>query len=320
MTCWSLFLAALGLLLPVLLLPQLVRAAPTPPEDGAAWTLIWSDEFNSSGALDPADWLYDLGTSYPGGPANWGTGEIQTYTDTLDNVFQGGGSLHIRPLQSGDDPLTGWTSGRIETVRTDFQPPAGGGLAVEASLKLPELSGEAAQGYWPAFWMLGAPFRGDFWNWPGIGEIDIMENVNLENHWWGAFHCGTYPGGPCSEPAGLSGEAQGFSPGLGSAFHTYRLEFDRSVAPEELRWYVDGVQRFRVRASQVDDVAWKNATGHGFFILLNLAIGGGWPGAPTGLTASGGEMLVDYVRVYAWPVEPPPPHRSVYLPLVSRFR
>jgi beta-glucanase (GH16 family) len=168
--------------------------------------------------------------------------------------------------------------------------------------------------------MLGAPFRGNYWNWPGIGEIDIMENINLEDHWWGAFHCGTYPGGPCNEGFGIGGEAEGFSPGLGFAFHTYRFEFDRSVAPEEMRWYVDGVQRFMVRADQVDTATWKTATDHGFFILLDVAIGGAWAGNPTSQTASGGEMRVDYVRVYAWPIEPPPPHRSVYLPLVTRFR
>jgi beta-glucanase (GH16 family) len=255
--------------------------------------------------------MYDTGTGYPGGPANWGTGEVQTYTNNQVNVFQEDGFLHIRALHSGINPVQGWTSGRIETVKADFQPPAGGGLAVEARIQLPTLGGAAAQGYWPAFWMLGAPYRGNYWNWPGVGEIDILENINGLNQWWGALHCGTNPGGPCSEPSGIGTSQAGFSPGLQESFHTYRMEFDKSVTPQQLRWYVDGTQRFMVSANQVDATTWNEATNHGFFILLNVAIGGGWAGNPASATASGGTMLVDYVRVYAWPLH------SNYLPLVT---
>lgn len=273
-----------------------VRAQSDPP-----WSLVFNDEFNGSGAIS-GDWLYDTGTGYPGGPANWGTGEIEVMSSSLENVFQAGGNLNLRALHQGTNPSSGWTSGRIETWRSDFQAPPGGGLAVEARIRLPDLTGSAAQGYWPAFWMLGAPFRGNYWNWPSVGEIDILENINGLNQWWGTFHCGTSPGGPCHETSGLSASVTGFSPSLQSDFHVYRMEFDRSIVPEQIRWYVDGIQRFVVPSDQMDASTWSDATDHGFFILLNLAIGGGWPGSPTSSTASGGSMLVDYVRVYAWPV------------------
>jgi beta-glucanase (GH16 family) len=282
------------------------------PVDAPAWKLFWSDEFDGTGGVDPSKWLCDIGISYPGGPANWGTGELEAYICSLDNVFLEAGYLHIRVLHSGADPLKSWTSGRIETVRTDFQPPVGGAMAVEARIQLPNLNGVSAQGYWPAFWMLGAPYRGNYMNWPGVGEIDIMENINGLNQWWGTFHCGTNPGGQCNEPSGAGGTSTGFLPSLQEGFHTYRMEFDKSVTPQQLRWYVDGVQRFIVSSDQVDAATWNDATNHGFFILLNVAIGGGWAGNPTASTASGGTMLMDYVHVYAWPI------RSVYLPLITR--
>lgn len=277
---------------------------PAPAVAAGAWTLTWSDEFNGAAGtgVSATAWLYDLGHGYgcAGCPTNWGTGEIESMTNSTANVYQdGAGNLNIKPIRSGSPGRYTWTSGRIETQRTDFQPAAGGALAIESRIQLPNVTGSAAQGYWPAFWSLGAPFRGVYTNWPSIGEIDIMENINGKNSWWGTLHCGSNPGGPCNETTGLgSGEVTGWAPSLQRAFHVYRVEFDKSVTPEEIRWYVDGVQKHVVRANQVDATTWANATNHGFFIILNVAIGGGWPGNPTNQTASGKPMLVDYVRVY----------------------
>ncbi len=293
-------LVSLGIALLLGAIPALAGPAGAEPQQAlSSWTQIWADEFNGSGGVNTGDWLYDIGTCYPGCPAaNWGTGEIESMTNSTSNVFQSGGSLNIRALHSGTNPLTGWTSGRIETQRTDFQPPAGGGMAIEARIQLPNVTGAAAQGYWPAFWTLGAPFRGVYTNWPSVGEIDIMENINGVNTWYGTLHCGVNPGGPCNETTGIGGNASGFSPSLQAGYHTYRMEFDKSLSPQQLRWYVDGTQRFTINANQVDATTWNNATNHGFFVILNVAIGGGWPGNPTSSTASGGTMLVDYVRVY----------------------
>jgi beta-glucanase (GH16 family) len=262
------------------------------------WSLAWSDEFNWTGGASTSDWIYDIGTSYPGGPSHWGTGEVEVMSSSTDNVFQSGGSLHIRALHTDTIPTSGWTSGRIETVRTDFQPPANGLMAVEARIRLPNVTGNAAQGYWPAFWILGAPYRGNYWNWPSVGEIDIMENINSLNQWWGVLHCGIYSGGPCNEPSGLVGNASGFSPSLQDDFHLYRIEFDKSISPQQIRWYVDGIQRHIVYSNQIDASSWYSATNHGFFVILNVAIGGDLPGDPISSTVSGGTMLVDYVRIY----------------------
>ncbi|MCP2168258.1 glycoside hydrolase family 16 protein [Goodfellowiella coeruleoviolacea] len=271
-------------------------AVPAPP---AGFNLVWSDDFTGAAGsrLDSSKWLYDIGTSYPGGAPNWGTGEIERMTDSTANVYQdGAGRLAIKPIR---DAAGNWTSGRVETQRTDFQPPAGGKLRIESSIQLPNVTGAQAQGIWPAFWALGAPFRGVYTNWPSVGEIDVMENVNGANQVWGTLHCGVSPGGPCNETTGLGGSRVMGSPSLQQAFHTYAVEWDRGVSPEQLRWYVDGVQYHAVSANQVDATTWANATNHGFFVILNVAIGGGWPGMPTSATASGVPMLVDYVAVYS---------------------
>lgn len=279
-----------------------------------SWTLVWNDEFNGSGAVG-SDWIYDTGTGYgcAGCPTNWGTGEVETMSSSTSNVFQANGSLHIRAIHADSNPTKGWTSGRIETTRTDFQPPPSGAMAVEASLQQPDVSTTNGMGYWPAFWMLGAPFRGNYLNWPGVGEIDIMENINGRSSVFATLHCGSNPGGPCNEPTGKS---SGERPCMGcqTGFHIYRMEFDRSVSPEEIRWYLDGVNFFTVNSDQVDASTWSNATNHGFFILINLAIGGGFPaafgGGPNSSTVSGGTMLVDYVRVYYSSTPQPTPTPS----------
>jgi beta-glucanase (GH16 family) len=99
---------------------------------------------------------------------------------------------------------------------------------------------------------------------------------------------------------------------LQSDFHIYRMEFSKNVSPQQIHWYVDGNQRFSVSSNQVDATTWMSATNHGFFIILNVAIGGGWAGNPTISTASGGTMKVDYVRVYMRPAQ------VNFLPLVAR--
>jgi hypothetical protein len=280
--------------------------ADVPPAP-AGYSLLWSDDFGGAAGspLSGADWRYDTGTRYPCAncPAQWGTGEVETMTDSTDNVFQdGAGHLVIRALH-GDQ---GWTSGRVETQRSDLAAPDGGVLRIQGALQLPNVTGPAAQGYWPAFWALGAPFRPDFAGWPGIGELDIMENVDGQNTDYGTLHCGVSPGGPCNEFNGLGGTTPGGDPSLQAGFHTYAIELDRARSPQQLRWYLDGRQFFAVDATQVDAQTWENATHHGFFVILDLAMGGGFPGSPTDATAPGGAMVVDYVAAYAsQPAAPP---------------
>jgi beta-glucanase (GH16 family) len=305
------------------------RAAvpPTPP----GWTLVWSDDFTGSAGTLPSssNWIFDLGHSYPGGPANWGTGEIQSYTNSPANVsLDGNGNLRIIPLRDG---AGNWTSARIETQRADFKPPAGGILRLEGRIQMPNVTGNAALGYWPAFWALGGPYRGTF-NWPAVGEFDVMENVNGLDRVYGVLHCGVAPGGPCNEFNGIGTFRACPGSTCQSSFHTYRFEWDRSVTPNQLRWYVDGQQYHSVSQGQLPADTWNNMTSHaGYFILLNVAMGGSFPngvagfGTPTAATQPGVPMLVDYVAVWSTgggttPPPPPPPPPPTCGQLISQGR
>ncbi|MFE9811554.1 glycoside hydrolase family 16 protein [Streptomyces sp. NPDC005548] len=273
-------------------------SAPTPP---SGWSQVFLDDFNGTAGtgVNTANWQYDTGTSYPGGAANWGTGEVETMTSSTNNVaLDGSGNLLITPRR---DSAGNWTSGRIETKRTDFQPPAGGKLRVESRLQMPNVTGAAAKGYWPAFWALGAPYRGNYQNWPSVGELDIMENVQGLNTEWATMHCGTNPGGPCNETSGIGGNTPCAGATCQAGFHTYAMEWDRSTSPEEIRFYLDGVNFHTVKANQVDAATWANATNHGYFVILNVAMGGGFPdafgGGPDSGTVPGHPLTVDYVQV-----------------------
>ena len=205
----------------------------------------------------------------------------------------------------------GWTSGRIETVSSRFAAPTGGELNVIASIRQPAPA--SGLGYWPAFWMLGAGFRAsgvgtsgtmNCTKWPSVGEIDIMEAVNALSEHAGTLHCGINPGGPCHEPTGLGGGLQPCA-GCQSGYHTYSVIVDRrNTSSESITWYLDGSAYFTVRESQVGAAAWKVAVDHGFFLILDVAMGGAFPNAvcgcttPTASSTSGATMGVRYVAVY----------------------
>jgi beta-glucanase (GH16 family) len=269
-------------------------AVPAPP---AGFTLTWSDDFTgaSGTGLSSANWLYDTGTGI------FGTGEIETMSSSTANVFQdGAGHLVIRALHSGTNPATGWTSGRIETQSSSFGAPAGGVVLMQSSIQQPNVNTSNGLGYWPAFWMLGAPLRSGV-TWPTSGEVDILEDINGRSSVFGTLHCGVSPGGPCNETTGL-GSGERACSGCQTGYHTYGVQIDRSVSPEQIRWYLDGNNYFTLNANAVDATTWANAVDHPFFIIYDLAMGGGFPGAfgggPTAATVSGGQMNVDYVAVY----------------------
>ncbi|MFE6609774.1 carbohydrate-binding protein [Amycolatopsis sp. NPDC057786] len=300
---WKIALAATaGAALITVPLTLPASAAVPPPPSG--WTTVFTDDFTGAAGSLPssANWIIDTGHGYPGGPGNWGTGEIQNYTANPANLAQdGSGNLRITPLRDG---AGNWTSARIETQRTNFKPPAGGALRIEGRIQMPNVTGAAALGYWPAFWALGSPYRGNYWNWPAVGEFDIMENVNGINTVWGVLHCGVNPGGPCNETTGLVGSRTCPGASCQSAFHTYTFEWDTSVSPNVFRWFVDGQQFHSVSQNQVDATTWANMTNHaGYFVLLNVAIGGAFPNNNSGTTTPGPgivpghPMLVDYVTV-----------------------
>jgi chitodextrinase len=115
------------------------------------------------------------------------------------------------------------------------------------------------------------------------------------------LHCGAPSGGVCNETTGL-GSGEHACAGCQTGFHTYAVEYDRSVSPEQMRFYLDGANYFTLNSNQIDATTWNNATHHGMFMILNVAMGGGFPaafgGGPTAATQSGVPMLVDYVAVY----------------------
>jgi len=275
-------------------------AAAVPPAP-AGFSLTWSDDFNGAAGtgVDTGTWKYDTG---PG--SSFGTGEIETMTNSTANVYQDGAShLVLKALHTGTDPSTGWTSGRVETQAATFGAPAGGVVMMQASLQQPNLTTTNGAGYWPAFWMLGSTLRSGT-PWPTSGEVDIMEDINARSSVFGTLHCGTYPGGPCNEPTGI-GSGERPCSGCQTAYHTYAVQIDRSVSPEQIRWYLDGTNYFTVSANQVDPTTWANAVDHPFFIIFDLAMGGGFPaafgGGPNSSTVSGGQLNVDYVAVYNKP-------------------
>ncbi|EAA30171.1 glycoside hydrolase family 16 protein [Neurospora crassa] len=257
-------------------------------------------------------WAFDLGTSYPGGPEGWGTGEVQTYTASTDNiVITTSGTLQITPVK---DPVTGnWTSSRIETVAArDIVCPPGQAIRIEAWIKLGDLPVSKQLGIWPAFWMMSSAYRGNYWNWPMVGEIDILENVNGASAAWQTIHCGKTAPGPCNEYTGITNKAAH----RWSGFHRFSVDIDRtnpggSWKEEQIVWRIDGKAVFTVKGSRVDDEkAWTALTRTPKYILLNVAVGGSFPDVlanpslertPNNATVGGegSAMEVRYVAVFS---------------------
>jgi hypothetical protein len=271
--------------------------ATTPPDD---FTTVWSDSFDGAANTSPsgANWLLRTGTSYPGGAANWGTGEVETASASTSNVaLDGSGNLKITAIRDG---AGAWTSGRIETQRTDFEPLAGQLTKFSAVLKQPDVAN--GLGYWPGFRATGAAYRGNYTNWPGVGETDIMTDVNGRNQLSQTLHCGTAPDGPCAE---YNGRFSGFAScsGCQAGYHEYSQVIDRTKTDEEIRFSLDGRQTWIVRESQVGVTAWNAAVHHGFFLRFDLAVGGSLPNAiagrttPVAETTSGGVLSVASVSV-----------------------
>ncbi|MBQ1017377.1 family 16 glycosylhydrolase [Micromonospora sp. D93] len=276
----SLRFRPLALLAVALVATTTALVLPAHPDraEAAIGPISWQDEFNSPAGtpVDQNKWRFDIG----GG--GWGNNERQYYTNSTSNaVHDGQGNLVITARR--DNPANyqchygrcEYTSARLLTAATFTQTYG----RFEARIKIPR-----GQGIWPAFWMLGTGG-----GWPDAGEIDVMENIGREpNTVYGTVHGPGYSGG-----GGITGSRTLGAP-LADTFHTYRVDWE----PNVITWYVDGVQYHRVDPARLGGSRW--VFDHPFFMILNVAVGGNWPGYPDGSTQFPQQMLVDYVRVSSY--------------------
>ena len=250
------------------------------PHGDARWTLTWSDEFDGANGSrpDPTKWKFEVGGN------GWGNQELEYYTDRPENARIEQGNLDIearREDYTGKDGVARqYTSARL-TTRGNFAQRYG---RFVARIKLP-----LGQGMWPAFWMLGDDV--DKVHWPDCGEIDIMENIGKEpSSVHGSLHGPGYSGGKLdfTSTYKLPG-----GPVFSDNFHEYAIEWE----PNVLRFYMDEYLYATFVPGQLPPGE-KWVFDHPFFIILNLAVGGDWPGPPDSTTQFPQQMLVDYVRVY----------------------
>jgi beta-glucanase (GH16 family) len=259
-----------------ILLPLVLGAAPQQPPRAAShpdeWELVWSDEFDGK-EIDKAKWKYETGGH------GFGNNELQFYTDRADNSYleQGALVLHAQPEKFQNRSYTSaklqsraaWTYGRFE-----FR------------VKLPK-----GKGVWPALWMMPSDMK-KYGGWPQCGEIDIVEQLGHEpNRVYGTLHFGNpHP------PAGKGASVALKQGSLVDDWHDYALEWQ----PGELRWFVDG-ELYEVQNDWFTSgagAAWPAPFDRDFYLQLNLAVGGGWPGTPDATTTWPQKLRIEYIRVF----------------------
>ncbi|PHH77598.1 hypothetical protein CDD80_425 [Ophiocordyceps camponoti-rufipedis] len=222
--------------------------------------------------------------------------ELQRYTASNSNLqLTGGDTLQIIPRRDGG----GWTSGRLESTYV-ARPSAGKVTKLEAVIRFGGNGVDRKKGIWPAFWVLGDSHRHGT-PWPACGELDIMETVNGQLTGYGTVHCDVFPGGICNEGNGI-GAGTGF-PDQG--WHTWSLEIDRRPGnwqDQSITWFIDGRQFHQVKGYRINKFdVWASLTDRPLYFILNLAVGGKWPGPPDGntLDSFGSMMEVGYVAHYS---------------------
>ncbi|WP_127501710.1 discoidin domain-containing protein [Actinoplanes solisilvae] len=249
--------------------PPAKPADPTFP----ATRLVFEDNFNDAAGTKPstAKWTYD-----PGVPQN---GEIQYYTPNSENAQTDGGGNLVIEARRQDYQGRQYTSARMNT---------GGKFSAqygrfEARIKVPK-----GNGLWPAFWMMGEDFLSGR-PWPYNGEIDIMEVLGRNTgEMYTTLHAPAYNGG------GGYGQKNAAGVDLSLDFHLYAAEWDS----KGIRFFLDGRQVFDAKKDTVESTRGPWIFDHKFYLILNLAVGGDFPGPIDATTPFPSRMLVDYVRVY----------------------
>ena len=264
--------------------PAATGATGAPGAPGG-WTLTWRDEFDgpAGASFDRAKWVAESGGE------GWGNRERQFYTARPENVaLDGEGHLVITARAEPDTAAfrcwyggCRFTSARLKTAGL-FEQAYG---KFEARMRLPR-----GQGIWPAFWMLGA----DIGNvgWPASGEIAIRENIGREP----AIVHGPVHGPGYSGAQSIGGADTLAAGALADDFHVYGVEWE----PRAIRWYRDGREYYRIDPTRLPAGA-RWAFDHPHFLLLNLAVGGNWPGEPDATSTYPQRLVVDWVRAYARP-------------------
>jgi beta-glucanase (GH16 family) len=238
-----------------------------------SWRLEWADEFDGpkNSAPDGAKWKHDLGQNLSGRNL-WGNNELEDYTNSTDNAYlDGAGHLIIQAIRTGKDR---YTSARLKTLDRKLFTYG----KFEARIRIPY-----GQGILPAFWMLGEDPLGI--GSPCCGEIDIMENIGEQPATvYGRVHGPDYSvGAPYALGSGR----------FADAFHVYTAIWER----ESIELLVDGKSYKKITPADLPKAA-KWVFDHPFYLLLNLAVGGDWPGIPAATAEFPQRMTVDYVRVY----------------------
>jgi beta-glucanase (GH16 family) len=234
----------------------------TPTLDTTKYSIVWSDEFSGT-TVDTSKWGFDLG--------NLNVNHEQEFYTTQNATVANGNLVITAKREQNGNQL--YSSSRMKTQN---KVTASSGL-IEARIKLP-----LGQGLWPAFWMLGANINTV--SWPRCGEIDIMEHINADNTLYGTMH---WDGGGGHVQYGLTTTITN-----AGDYHIYAITWDAS----SINWYVDGVQY--VSGNIANNINNTGAFHLPFFILLNLAVGGDFPGATVDTSVFPASMYVDYVRIY----------------------
>jgi beta-glucanase (GH16 family) len=252
-----------------------------PAEEGPAqyegWQLAWNDEFDDN-TINQANWTYETGdgTDY-GLPSGWGNDELQIYTSSTDNSgIMTDDGLSVLAITARSDQSGGYTSAKL-TTNDLFSVRFG---RVEMKAKLAE-----GQGLWSAFWMLGD--NRDQISWPGCGEIDIVEVLGHEpQKMYSTVHYTNveHKHGETQFPYELSGSS------FSDTYHLFRMDW----TPESITYSVDGQS---IGTIPIEDDMKEFL--RSFYLVLNVAVGGNWPGDPDQTTVFPQSMYVDYIRVYA---------------------
>lgn len=230
------------------------------------WNLVWSDEFDGP-TINQSNWTFEIGNNN-----GWGNNELEYYTGRLENAKIEDGKLVITAREESYGGKN-YTSARMKTQgKKSFLYGR-----IEAYIKIP-----FGQGSWPAFWTLGENISS--LGWPKCGEIDIMEHVNTASVVNGTAHWANSSGAHVSE-----GKTTTFDI---SQYHLYAIEW----SPTQIKWYVDYKPYFTFNIE--NNINSTEEFQKSQFIILNLAIGGNWPGNPNGTMQFPIMMYVDYVRVY----------------------